>query len=1044
MASVSESDPFIEQDSEDDFDWEEVQVPEHQEQEQQQEQQHIEITIPVASGSRSKKTQATSKSVSTPDSMARLLSLTPLSLQNAFSLIHKSRVPDQNQRGRMFENAVANLAGWWSGTYFEITPYGHIKNRTYDDVQAKLAKLGPPPTNPDAILDTEDVEDLLGDAPERIRSSKSLMKHALMASGSRDVSAQLFTALCRGLGIPARLVVSLQSVPWQTHVGKPKPTYTKKQKGDKGKGKATEDGAEGDEEDGTIDTPVSVSRSGSETPNRSAAFPGAGQRLNDTPIQKSEKAKGKEKANPVITLKKTKSKGRALGSASESSTTGPTAPDPRTTPPVFWTEVFSRPDGRWIPVDPIRSIVNKRKVFDPTPTLAPTPTTHSALFPQSYAAALDRRATVNNASKYVRQENRMVYVVALEEDGYARDVTRRYAKEFSAKIAKVQGGSSTIGGGRKARVAWWEGIMGAITRPYRLNRDDVEDEELDAAQITEGMPTTISGFKDHPIYILKRHLKQNQIIHPPDTSELGKFRGEAVYPRSALVSLKAAENWMRSEGRMISEGSQPLKMVKIRAGTINRLRELEVRKDELLEAGDSGGTIGDTMQGLYARSQTEPYQPDPVVNGKVPKNNFGNIDLYVPSMLPRGAAHVPFKGVAKIAKKLGFDFAEAVTGFEFKKRRAFPVIEGVVVAQENEPALLEAYWEAEQDAEDKARAKREDRVLKQWTRLIEGLRIRKRLQNQYATKPDTERQSQVQGVTHDAAVENQLGISKDIVVTMSHPGVGAGGGFLVGADDVVQPFHLPKPKFQPLEVRTQPEKNPLHDAELPEPEPGNFHSPAPNDGTFDLETIPLDSDVHMEYAGVNLDDFLSPEQNRHGHVPKTMRELAEAAAQQTAQVAGRSQNGNNYSENEIDDDVARDPYSAGQVTDVVGRTLEKPTRRALRVSLKLSSDSTTPSGALTLPAKAGKATSHSASIRRSQRSKKRPRGGDSDDVTDGDDLSEPAPKKRASRLGQKSEATTPVSTRTLRPRRSKTTTQLREENEREEAYRRAVDFADSD
>jgi len=29
------------------------------------------------------------------------------------------------------------------------------------------------------------------------------------------------------------------------------------------------------------------------------------------------------------------------------------------------------------------------------------------------------------------------------------------------------------------------------------------------------------------------------------------------------------------------------------------------------------------------------------VQGKVPKNNFGNIDLYVPSMLPKGASHIP-------------------------------------------------------------------------------------------------------------------------------------------------------------------------------------------------------------------------------------------------------------------------------------------------------------------------------------------------------------------------------------------------------------------
>lgn len=46
---------------------------------------------------------------------------------------------------------------------------------------------------------------------------------------------------------------------------------------------------------------------------------------------------------------------------------------------------------------------------------------------------------------------------------------------------------------------------------------------------------------------------------------------------------------------------------------------------------------------------------------------------------------------------------------------------------------LQAYWEAEQDAEEKARIKREERVIKRWTRLIHGLRVRKRLQEQYAT-----------------------------------------------------------------------------------------------------------------------------------------------------------------------------------------------------------------------------------------------------------------------------------------------------------------------
>jgi xeroderma pigmentosum group C-complementing protein len=110
-------------------------------------------------------------------------------------------------------------------------------------------------------------------------------------------------------------------------------------------------------------------------------------------------------------------------------------PDPTTTPPVFWTEIFSRADARWLPVDPMRCIVNKRKMFDP-----------SSSAPSSF-----------------RQENRMVYVVAFEEDGYARDVTPRYAREYGAKVAKVQGGS-------KSRKEWWERVANIVRRPYRLVR----------------------------------------------------------------------------------------------------------------------------------------------------------------------------------------------------------------------------------------------------------------------------------------------------------------------------------------------------------------------------------------------------------------------------------------------------------------------------------------------------------------------------------------------------------------------------------------------
>ena len=118
----------------------------------------------------------------------------------------------------------------------------------------------------------------------------------------------------------------------------------------------------------------------------------------------------------------------------------PVTSNPLTSPPVFWTEVFSYADGRWLPVDPIRAFVNKRNVFDPTP-VGTTP----------------RPATV---------DNRMIYVIAVEEDGYMRDVTLRYAKQYSAKVAKAQSGG-------KGRREWRSQVISVVTRPYRLVGDSV-------------------------------------------------------------------------------------------------------------------------------------------------------------------------------------------------------------------------------------------------------------------------------------------------------------------------------------------------------------------------------------------------------------------------------------------------------------------------------------------------------------------------------------------------------------------------------------------
>ncbi|KAF7299787.1 hypothetical protein HMN09_00984700 [Mycena chlorophos] len=741
---------------------------------------------------------------------ARLVSLTPMALQTAFAMIHKSRIPDVGRRGRMFETALRGLVDWWSTEFYTVAFEGHLRSRTFDDVRRAMGD--------DQDWDTDALREMLDDDGETVRGPKSLMKYALKQRGTRDMSAQLFTALCRGLGIPARLVVSLQSAPWQT----PKAPS-------KGKGKA-----KAPEEVQVVDPKGKGKAKEADV----AVFPGGGQRLDGgTVAEPSEKTKGKA----PIKLRKQKDKGNVLGVPSTPSTSaavelGLPLTDPATTPPVFWTEVFSRPDGRWFPVDPIRNRVNQPKDFDP-------------------ATASGDPATL----KRIQAENRLVYVLAFEDDGFARDVTRRYAKRFTERVVKMQGAR---------QAAWWARVVEGVTRPYRLNRDDVEDAELDTVQLLEGMPTTIAGFKDHPMYVLTRHLTQTQTIHPPPplTREVGKFRGEPVYPRSAVVSLKTAENWLRSAGRSIREGEQPLKLVKARATTLGRMREVAVLKDGLRTAGEDDQ--GEVMTGLYAFSQTELYVPDPVVDGVIPKNNFGNIDLYVPSMLPAGAAHIPYKGTAKLAKQLGFDYAEAVIGFEFRNRRATPVINGIVVAEENESAILEAYWEAEQDAAAKARAKKRDRVLKRWVRLVHGLRIRQSLQEEYKDRPmrtvDDAGEVRFFFVVAPPALvrELMLGLVQDIEI---RPGL-AGGGFLDEADAVVQAFRLPK-------------------AYLPAPDGVASGSGTRNDddgagggGDDTGQNGPIDYAMDVDPEDVVVEDPIADPDPEMVVVPKTMQQLAEETA----------------------------------------------------------------------------------------------------------------------------------------------------------------------
>jgi xeroderma pigmentosum group C-complementing protein len=269
--------------------------------------------------------------------------------------------------------------------------------------------------------------------------------------------------------------------------------------------------------------------------------------------------------------------------------------------PVFWVEVLDEAHQKWFPVDPlVTETIAKPHVFEPP--------------------ASDR-------------ENAMSYVIAFEDEGSARDVTIRYTKAYNAKTRKNRV-ESTHGGEK-----WWRKTMQHFSRGWKSDLEQIEDNELAGLGAREPMPRNVADFKDHPYYALERHLRRNEILvgnHSVgtvaagrDAGPAGKKRLEHVFRRKDVRVVRSADAWYRL-GRDIKMGEQPVKTV---APKVLAKRELDDGEDGDERAGTN----------LYTEDQTELYEAPPVVNGRVPKNSYGNLDVYVPSMVPRGGVHIPCK-----------------------------------------------------------------------------------------------------------------------------------------------------------------------------------------------------------------------------------------------------------------------------------------------------------------------------------------------------------------------------------------------------------------
>ncbi|TVU05803.1 hypothetical protein EJB05_48986, partial [Eragrostis curvula] len=344
--------------------------------------------------------------------------------------------------------------------------------------------------------------------------------------------------------------------------------------------------------------------------------------------------------------------------------------------PLYWAEVYcggQSSTGKWVHVDALNDLI-------------------------------DGERNVEAASAVCKKPLR--YVIAFAGNG-AKDVTRRYCLQWH-RI--VQG---------RVNPQWWDSVLAPLKQMELAATNDSEDMELQTRALTEPLPTSQQAYRDHHLYALEKWLHKNQILHPKGPV-LGFCKGHPVYPRSCVQTLQSKHGWLR-EGLQVRENELPEKVVTHPKRTFNAQSPQQNADEDGLKP---------TLE-LYGEWQLEPLQLPHAVDGIVPKNERGQVDVWSEKCLPPGTVHLRLPRLFQVAKRLGIDYAPAMVGFDYRSGRCLPVFDGIVVCAEFKDAILEAYAEEDEQRRAQERKQQEAQALSRWYQLLCSIVTRQRLKDTY-------------------------------------------------------------------------------------------------------------------------------------------------------------------------------------------------------------------------------------------------------------------------------------------------------------------------
>jgi len=337
----------------------------------------------------------------------------------------------------------------------------------------------------------------------------------------------------------------------------------------------------------------------------------------------------------------------------------------------------------------------------------------------------------------------MHYVISLDSKGLILDVTLRYMVDIAYRWFNKLDLRTDLG--RAALL--FQSLILYFNKHIQYGPH--ENRELDVlrelAIVNYTIPNNFTAMKRNANVITKSTLRYNEIIEPgtPPIKKiiLDKHKTRVYFKNSVVVG--KSENQWKFLGRSVLEleKNNPIKMT-------NALTPRTIYKKRIFVSNVMNNTPELNETKLYSFSQTEPYVTLSVVTDifghrVLPRNKYGNIEIFRPSMVPKSTVWITLPGIEQIlldykSKRLNTPFTEpieyisVVVGFSFNGKNAIPVKNGVIVLD----TLLVIARKVWFYGMEKIKRIRVQASFRGWITLLQSLRIKDRLIKEYGNEDD--------------------------------------------------------------------------------------------------------------------------------------------------------------------------------------------------------------------------------------------------------------------------------------------------------------------